>query len=1182
MAYNSAHSGPKIDAAVQMLGQVQDARDSTGQDLVETKALALEVKNNTRQVAVHADSVSIKTAQVIDSADAVEQARIEVAAATSAAEESKDVAVLSASSAQESQASASASEFAASQSQLAAGISEQMSAEHAVSANESAESAAQDRLAAQESAQRAATSAQNAEAVVTGGTAAIAPSPGKIPLADAQGKIDSEWLPDDVARSAAVAAATEAAAAAAEIADQVNTRTSGFLSPAAIHPAVRNDGMPLQVGDRYLNTGNQTEYLYKSTGWEPNESEASLDKFKNDLSDPNDPSQGAAKISWDGEFLSAQLNLSKKVPNYAALRSYAGPATRFEVTQSGLSGSFLHDPSDSESPETNGIVLVDSRGRRLKREFLGAVYPQWFGAKCDGTLRPLSTVFPTLAEAKAVYPHAQSLDQEIDWAATQAAINYVRSQPFGGKVIFCSGKFVMGSELDCHPAVPVEFEWIEGAAVLTTLLGAASVLFRGTHPVNPATRGKKLVFTNPRIEFHPTVAIGNVGCVFIEHRYASNLKFQGNSGTLLHYRSNTIIRASALFNSDFGPVSLWGGGLQKPWKISSAARYTIALGSTTLRSDIDVFDAADIGKVLTVQGGFSQRFSIATYVDARTVTVTTPAMGEVSAVGGNFETIRGSITSGTKTLLMEKPCLSVQDVGRVVYVLNARTGYPGTALEPLRATIVSVETDVSCTLSAPATATTAGTHVVFSPGAEFFGEDDSSSNDLVLDGFHTEEMRGTCLVITRAGNLSMTNLKLHALNNYYSTSATQFRAVFSSVAGHITGDFEGTCNNALGDVHISGQSGLITFDKMTGTMANDGCLIYAENNSAGAVISVGDWNINNPGITAKTLNNAFRIAGLGDLYQVGRLVAYAFNYTRPDVLKRKTVFGKNPPALTGQAGVASDSSHARFDLIAAGVGNSPLLVGTAYGGNLDAPADAVDFQTMLSVKGQISVASALVDGAGILFRVRSPTGSEASGDMVFYTRSGGAYASRWSIATSGGLLPANDNATPVGSGSSRISQLYAGTATINTSDEREKEEIQGIPDAVLDAWSEVDYQQFKFKDAVSGKGEDARIHVGVIAQRVREAFERHGIDPFSYGVLCFDEWGELPQVVTLINEELDDDGNVIVEGGSMVAQRHRPAGSRYGVRYTEAYALESALLRRTTRRLESRLAALELASQQNP
>jgi len=114
--------------------------------------------------------------------------------------------------------------------------------------------------------------------------------------------------------------------------------------------------------------------------------------------------------------------------------------------------------------------------------------------------------------------------------------------------------------------------------------------------------------------------------------------------------------------------------------------------------------------------------------------------------------------------------------------------------------------------------------------------------------------------------------------------------------------------------------------------------------------------------------------------------------------------------------------------------------------------------------------------------------------------------------------------------------VYAGTGTINTSDEREKQQIKPIDDAAIRAWGNVEYCQFKFNDAVSEKGENARWHFGVIAQRVKDAFEAEGLDAFSYGILCYDEW--------------EDD----LENGVV-------SGSRFGVRYSEALALECAYLR---------------------
>lgn len=197
--------------------------------------------------------------------------------------------------------------------------------------------------------------------------------------------------------------------------------------------------------------------------------------------------------------------------------------------------------------------------------------------------------------------------------------------------------------------------------------------------------------------------------------------------------------------------------------------------------------------------------------------------------------------------------------------------------------------------------------------------------------------------------------------------------------------------------------------------------------------------------------------------------------------------------------------------------------------------------------------------------------------------------------------PSVDNTYTLGQASRRWTTVYASTSTINTSDERVKEDKRDIEDLVLDAWSQVSYQQYKFTDAVIEKGKDnARIHFGVIAQRVKEAFEASGLDPFSYGLLCYDEWESTEEVLeswedkyeeVIIKEAVytkdSETGEVVMvepevrdlvltkKAGSSVIVPRTEAGSRYGVRYEEALCLEAALMRRTSRKLEERLKALE-------
>ncbi|WP_207869495.1 right-handed parallel beta-helix repeat-containing protein [Pseudomonas sp. 51_B] len=382
MAYNSAHTGPEIDAAVQLLGQIQEARDSTSQDLIEVKDLAAQVKIDAGQVSAQTETVTAKASQVSSSAVAVEQARSEVEGATAIAQEAKDAAAASAASALESQGAASVSEQAAAQSQLAAGLSEQVSAESAAEATAAAEQVAADRASAAASAASAAASAQNAEAVVTGGTASVTPGPGLIPLADAQGKIDGDWVPDDIARTDALQAVANTAAGAADDAAEARSRTSSFLLPSPEAPNLRDDGSPLQAGDRYFNSVEEAEYIYTEAGWSDNDSLQALNDYKDEIADP---SAGASQVGWDNGTVAEALIHLKSISNVAALALYSGPATSCWIRDSNQFGQFAVDPLDTTSVANAITVVVDPLGRRWKRKYCGSVNIRWAGAKGDGS-----------------------------------------------------------------------------------------------------------------------------------------------------------------------------------------------------------------------------------------------------------------------------------------------------------------------------------------------------------------------------------------------------------------------------------------------------------------------------------------------------------------------------------------------------------------------------------------------------------------------------------------------------------------------------------------------------------------------------------------------------------------------------------------------------------------------------
>lgn len=178
------------------------------------------------------------------------------------------------------------------------------------------------------------------------------------------------------------------------------------------------------------------------------------------------------------------------------------------------------------------------------------------------------------------------------------------------------------------------------------------------------------------------------------------------------------------------------------------------------------------------------------------------------------------------------------------------------------------------------------------------------------------------------------------------------------------------------------------------------------------------------------------------------------------------------------------------------------------------------------------------------------------------------------IMSKASIYPLSDATYSLGSASNRWEQLYAATSIINTSDAREKTSLADPNEALMRAWSKVNFKSFQFIDAMKKKGEDARIHVGVVAQQVAEAFASEGLDASRYALFCYDKWEDEYEDVEVVDVEavLDEQGNEIEPAVTHTEKRLvTPAGDRYGIRYSEALALECAYQRWRLDKLEARL-----------
>jgi len=109
------------------------------------------------------------------------------------------------------------------------------------------------------------------------------------------------------------------------------------------------------------------------------------------------------------------------------------------------------------------------------------------------------------------------------------------------------------------------------------------------------------------------------------------------------------------------------------------------------------------------------------------------------------------------------------------------------------------------------------------------------------------------------------------------------------------------------------------------------------------------------------------------------------------------------------------------------------------------------------------------------------------------------------------LLPNTDNYLSLGDNVHRWTSVWAVNGTIQTSDQNEKQQIASLTTAEQAVAKTLKglIKTFKFNDAVKLKGENARIHCGIIAQDVAKAFVDNNLDPAKYGVFCSDTWYEV-------------------------------------------------------------------------
>ena len=193
-----------------------------------------------------------------------------------------------------------------------------------------------------------------------------------------------------------------------------------------------------------------------------------------------------------------------------------------------------------------------------------------------------------------------------------------------------------------------------------------------------------------------------------------------------------------------------------------------------------------------------------------------------------------------------------------------------------------------------------------------------------------------------------------------------------------------------------------------------------------------------------------------------------------------------------------------------------LLVGqtTAYtGAGVTISGDGVVQAERNNISGVFNRTS--TDGEIVQFRKDGSTVGAIStygGGLLLGNAASSAYANIrftnnevFPCTTTGGN---NDDAIDLGKNSSRYRDIYAGNGTIQTSDRNEKQDIEELSEAeqrVAVACKGL-LRKFRWKSSVEEKGDDARIHFGIIAQDLQDAFTAEGLDAGRYGMFINSTW----------------------------------------------------------------------------
>ncbi|HHA2913475.1 TPA: tail fiber domain-containing protein [Stenotrophomonas maltophilia] len=276
--------------------------------------------------------------------------------------------------------------------------------------------------------------------------------------------------------------------------------------------------------------------------------------------------------------------------------------------------------------------------------------------------------------------------------------------------------------------------------------------------------------------------------------------------------------------------------------------------------------------------------------------------------------------------------------------------------------------------------------------------------------------------------------------------------------------------------------------------------------------------------------------------QSGRVYVANFNGDGDVILSKGATQRKVVSEERGRGmEIARDSSPAEVSLVSNYPGFGALIRGYGIGGTVAAPSSTPASSAVgIGLCGHDGTAYVGSKGIVALVAAANWTPTSTPTFLALETTSVGSNSRvrRWVVTDSGHFQPSADNTYDLGSGSSRVRQIYSNNSAISTSDAELKTSPRDLSAEELAAFSEIGRLPMLWRWlSKAGRGADeGRLHAGPTVQAAIAVMENHGLDWRHYGCFCHDSWQA-------------EDATLTEEGE--VVRPARDAGEIYGLRKDE-------------------------------